>query len=126
MDENTQSLDEKGQAVTLESESEETEIKYLSGWRLHLLTFALCLCVFLVNLEITIVSTSLVTIAESFEEFDQTNWVVSAYLVTYTSFLIPWAKFSDIFGRKWPFLQAFAIFTVFSGGCGASQSMLQL
>ena len=37
-----------------------------------------------------------------------------------------WAKMSDIVGRKPILLIALAIFTLFSGMCGASQSLIQL
>lgn len=40
--------------------------------------------------------------------------------------LIIWAKVSDIFGRKIFAVTAIAIFTIFSGACGAAQSMTQL
>ena len=94
----------------------------------------------MVNIEVVIVSTSLTRISDSLGESDHVNWIVTAYLVTYTSeyrhdalcstkkagFLIVWAKFSDIFGRKWPLLEAFVLFVLFSAGCGASQTMTQL
>lgn len=38
---------------------------------------------FLVNLEVTIVSTSLVAITNDLHGFSETSWVVSGYLVTY-------------------------------------------
>lgn len=41
-------------------------------------------------------------------------------------FLIIWAKLSDIFGRKLFSTIAALIFVVFSGACGAAQSITQL
>jgi MFS family permease len=41
-------------------------------------------------------------------------------------FLIIYAKFSDILGRKFMILVALAIFFAFSIGCGFATSMLQL
>jgi MFS family permease len=40
--------------------------------------------------------------------------------------IIIWAKLSDILGRKPIALAAMAIFTIFSGACGAAQTMTQL
>jgi MFS family permease len=40
--------------------------------------------------------------------------------------VIIWAKLSDIYGRKPFILAALFIFTVFSGACGAAQTMTQL
>ena len=42
------------------------------------------LCLYLVNIEVTIVSTSLVKITNDLHGFDETSWIVSGYLVTYT------------------------------------------
>ncbi|KAI9650305.1 hypothetical protein NHQ30_000318 [Ciborinia camelliae] len=101
-------------------------ITYLQGPRLHLISLAIWVVIFLPNMEISIVGTSLVTITNDFHGFSQTSWIVSAYQLTYTSFLVVWAKMSDIFGRKWTLNLAIAVFVIFSGACGASQSMSQL
>lgn len=123
---------------------------YLSGWRLHTLTlgygnclcnicsvpqllqdifltlYRLCLGIFLVNFEISIISTSLVSITDDLKHFSQSSWVITAYLLTYTSFIIIIAKFSDVYGRKTMILLSMFLFTVFSGGCAAAQTMTQL
>jgi MFS family permease len=108
--------------------------------------------IFFANIESTIVSTSLVTITNEYKSFSQADWIVSAYQITYTcefteivlgplkhrippngadtlvclGFLIIWAKIGDIFGRKPTLLSAMLLFAVFSGGCGAAQTMTQL
>ncbi|KAF7940150.1 uncharacterized protein EAE98_000277 [Botrytis deweyae] len=102
------------------------EITYIQGWRFHLLSFAIGLCVFLVNMEVSIVSTSLVSMTNEFHGFDESTWVITAYLATYTGFLIIWGRLSDVFGRKWTYVATNFIFLAFSAGCGAAQSMLQL
>lgn len=40
--------------------------------------------------------------------------------------LIIWAKLSDIFGRKVVAIVVLVIFTAFSAGCGAAQTITQL
>ena len=77
------------------------QVVYLHGWRLYVLTFAfvteclrisnpnltlnrLCLSLFLSTLEITIVSTSLVSISDALQGFQKDSWIVSSYLLTYT------------------------------------------
>lgn len=73
---------------------------YLQGWRLHVATttyvfyyrcvhvliqtYSLYLSLFLANFEISIVSTSLVAITNSLKGFNESNWIVTAYLVGYT------------------------------------------
>lgn len=44
----------------------------------------MCLSVFLSSLEITIVSTSLVSIVDSLKGSSQASWIVTSYLLTYT------------------------------------------
>lgn len=45
--------------------------------------------VFMVNLEIPVVTTSLVTISKELGGFDKSSWVVSGYLLGYVGKLIP-------------------------------------
>ncbi|EON97493.1 putative mfs multidrug transporter protein [Phaeoacremonium minimum UCRPA7] len=108
------------------SQSNTPPVVYITGWRLYLLTFALCLSLLLSTLETTIVSTSLVSITDALGGFDQRDWIVTAYLLTYTGFLIIYAKFSDILGRKSMLLLAIALFTIFSIVCGSVSNILQL
>lgn len=48
------------------------------------ITCRLCLSIFLVNFEISIVSTSLVSIVDDLHDFGRSSWVVTVYLLTYT------------------------------------------
>ena len=120
------------------------ETVWVTGWRLHTLSlrsapkchaavlaadtlpFSVAMCMFLVNIEVSIVGTSLISITNDLHGFRQVGWVVTAYLITYTSMIIIWAKLSDIFGRKQATMATMIIFVVFSGGCAASHTMNQL
>ncbi|KAH9860969.1 hypothetical protein IAQ61_010705 [Plenodomus lingam] len=99
---------------------------YLRGWRLHLVSLSTCLCLFLVNSEVTVVGTALVSLVKDLNGIEQMGWVVTGYLITYTSMIIIWAKLSDIFGRKYTAIATVLIFTAFSGACGAAQTMNQM
>ncbi|KAL0260906.1 hypothetical protein SLS55_004598 [Diplodia seriata] len=119
---------------------------YIKGWRQYILTLSVALCMFLVNIEVSVVGTSLVSIGDELHGFQQTGWVVTGYLITYTSksphptnrpllkadriptpgMIILWAKLSDIIGRKPVTTATVTIFVIFSGGCAAAQSMTQL
>lgn len=46
--------------------------------------FRLCLCLFLVNFEVTVVSTALLSITDNLRDFGRSSWIVTAYLLTYT------------------------------------------
>ncbi|KAJ4350433.1 uncharacterized protein N0V89_009054 [Didymosphaeria variabile] len=89
-----------------------TDPKSLTGGRLHLMTLGS--------------HTSLLAIIDSLKGYRQAGWVLTSYLLTYTGFIIVWAKLSDIFGRKTCSVASLAIFTIFSGACGGAQTMTQL
>jgi MFS family permease len=80
----------------------------------------------MVNIEVTIVSTSSLAIANDLKSYDKLGWILTGYLITYTGFIIPWAKSSDIFGCKTCIISSLVLFIVFSGGCGAAQTVNQL
>lgn len=105
---------------------------------------SLCICIFLPTLEVSIVSTSLVTLGNELHRFDQTPWVPNAYILTYSGmrpsssslhlnkaqippgFLMIWSRCGDTFGFKVALLSSLAVFVAFSGGCGAAQTLNQL
>ncbi|KAK7956481.1 uncharacterized protein PG986_005703 [Apiospora aurea] len=62
----------------------QSQRNYIQGWRLYTLITALCLSLLLSTLETTIVSTSLVSITNALGGFEQRDWVVTSYLITYT------------------------------------------
>ncbi|KAF2655018.1 MFS general substrate transporter, partial [Lophiostoma macrostomum CBS 122681] len=86
----------------------------------------LALGIFLSSLDLAIVATALVPIANSLGSFDQSTWIVNSYTLTYTGFLIILSKISDIFGRKSTLTASLLFFVVFSAACGASQTTIQL
>ncbi|KAJ5708741.1 major facilitator superfamily domain-containing protein [Penicillium malachiteum] len=101
-------------------------IRYPSGWQLVSIFAGLMISLYLVNLEVTIVSTSLITITDDLRSFDKTSWIVTGFLATYTGFMTTWAKISDMIGRKRTIIASNIIFLVFSLGCGLSQTGNQI
>lgn len=99
---------------------------------------------FLSNLEIPVVTTALVGISDDLGGFRKASWVTTSYLLGYAgnfissatmlkrllnfvaAFIIIFAKISDVFGRKSMLLLTTVAFCIFSGACGAAQSMDQL
>lgn len=95
-------LMEKANMIGLGDEDGEP-IHYLKGLRLQLIMTAfvsmqnskspssvltqsfarLCVCLFLTNLEIPIVTTSLVGITKELQGFDEASWIISSYLLGY-------------------------------------------
>ncbi|KAK0648531.1 major facilitator superfamily domain-containing protein [Cercophora newfieldiana] len=105
---------------------DDTKPEYMKGWGLYMLTAGIWIALFLSTLETTIVSTSLVSIADALSGFQERNWVVTAYFLTYTGFLVIYAKLASIFGSKTMFLLALTLFTIFSIACGLASTMTQL
>ena len=87
--------DVKGTSVDHENQTEPVPAEerpqrtHMSGWRLYVLTFGLCLSLLLSTLETTIVSTSLVSITNALSGFENRDWVVTSYLLTYTGMVAP-------------------------------------
>ncbi|OGM40588.1 hypothetical protein ABOM_010663 [Aspergillus bombycis] len=100
--------------------------QYITGLRLHLITASLFMCLFLTNLEIPIVNTSAFSITREIGGLDKVFWIITAYMLGYVGVLVISAKFSDLFGRKSSLILAILIFMIFSGACGASQTIVQL
>jgi hypothetical protein len=70
------------------SPPEPKQPEFLQGWHLHVLTAGIWIALFLSTLETTIVSTSLVSIADALSGFEERNWVVTSYFLTYTGKII--------------------------------------
>jgi MFS family permease len=87
---------------------------------------SLIISLFLANIEIPIVTTSIVTITDDLGGFDRASWITSAYLLGFVGVIIVWSKLSDILGRKLLYAISLAFFIVFSAACGAAQTLTQL
>jgi MFS family permease len=121
----------------------ETPSPSISPARLNTIIAGLWICLFVAALDTTILTTSLVKIASSFDALEQAAWLITSYLLTYNcEFCCAWFGFcctynpiasllvasslSDIWGLRITMLTYAAIFLIFSMACGAAQSMLQL
>lgn len=81
---------------------------------------------FMVTMELTVVATAIVTISDDIGGFEYSSWVMTSYLLGYIALIIIFSKLSDLFGRKPVLVACIAVFTIFSGACGAAQSITQL
>ncbi|CAJ0553020.1 Ff.00g115320.m01.CDS01 [Fusarium sp. VM40] len=104
----------------------EDELEYLTGWKLFLTFLALCLTVFLVALDQTIIATAIPTITSQFHSIKDVGWYGSAYLLTTCSFQLFFGKLYTLLSIKWTFSGAVLIFEIGSAICGASPSSVVL
>ncbi|KAF1973917.1 MFS general substrate transporter [Bimuria novae-zelandiae CBS 107.79] len=99
---------------------------YPQGARFWLITLGMTIALFLTNLEIPIVTTSVVGITNDLGGFDKAGWLISSYLLGYVAVVVNFAKLSDIFGRKPLLATAIGFFIVASAACGGAQTIVQL
>jgi EmrB/QacA subfamily drug resistance transporter len=81
----------------------------------------------LISLDTNIVAVSLPSIARSFHAgFADVEWVVSAYMVSFASCLLPMGGLADRYGRKKMMLLGLLVFALASLGCGLAPSVMLL
>src|SRR5512140_3749385 len=87
-----------------------------------------CLGIFMLLLDITIVIVALPDISDSFRvaSISPLQWVIDAYALALASLLLTSGILSDRNGRRLLFLIGVAVFTVGSTLCGAANGMVFL
>ncbi|HEY0186717.1 MAG TPA: MFS transporter, partial [Cellulomonas sp.] len=87
---------------------------------------ALLASMLLSSLDQSIVGTAMPTIVGELNGVEHQGWVVTAYILAIAIVMPLYGKFGDLWGRRWPFLVAIALFTVASAGAGFAQSFIEL
>ncbi|KAI5850055.1 major facilitator superfamily domain-containing protein [Tricharina praecox] len=93
---------------------------------LTLISIALCLAVFLVALDQTIIATAIPKITDQFEALEDVGWYGSAYMLTMCSFQLIYGKIYTYFSIKYCFLGAVTLFEVGSLICAVAQNSVML
>lgn len=101
-------------------------VEYPTGVKLQLITLALCLSVFLMALDNSIIATAIPKITDQFHSLDDVGWYGSAYLLTTASFQLLFGKFYSYFSIKWVYLIAIGIFELGSLICGVAPNSVAL
>lgn len=95
--------------------------------RPRLVLTLVCVAVFMLMLDTTVVTAALAGIRADFDSsIDGLQWVVDAYAIPLAGVLLTFATFGDRFGRKRLFLIGMAVFTVSSLVLATSGSVLEL
>src|SRR6202453_5250273 len=88
---------------------------------------AVCVAIFMLLLDITVVNVALPDIQRSLHSsFQDLQWVVNAYALTLAAFLLTAGAVSDLIGRRRVFVAGLVVFTTASAVCGLSSSPLML
>ena len=84
----------------------------------------LCLGVFMILLDGTIVNIAIPDVLTSFQTgFSQVEWVMNAYLLAFAVLLITTGRFGDLYGRKLFFILGGLFFTLASLACGLAPTI---
>ncbi|ODQ50977.1 putative MFS toxin efflux pump [Saitoella complicata NRRL Y-17804] len=100
--------------------------EYPHGAKLALIMLSLCLAVFLVALDNTIIATAIPRITERFKSLDDVGWYASSYLLTACSFQPSFGKIYTQFSLKWTFLICISIFELGSLICAIAPNSTTL
>ena len=88
---------------------------------------AVCVGIFMLLIDITVVNVALPSIQRSLHaNFSDLQWVVNAYALTLAALLLTAGSLADLFGRKRLFVVGLVIFTASSLACGLAQSPVML
>ncbi|KAK0610986.1 major facilitator superfamily-domain-containing protein [Immersiella caudata] len=100
--------------------------EYPSGMKLGLITLALCLSVFLMALDNSIIATAIPEITNEFKSLPDVGWYGSAYLLTTAALQLLFGRFYTFFSIKLIYLIAIFIFEVGSLICAVAQNSVTL
>ncbi|KAJ2986027.1 hypothetical protein NUW54_g9932 [Trametes sanguinea] len=82
--------------------------------------------IFLVAMDVTIVTSTYASIGSQFEQLQNSSWIATGYMLSMTSFQPLYGKLSDIFGRKSCLIFAYTIFALGCLFCGLARNMTEL
>ncbi|KAK8216891.1 MFS sugar transporter [Zalaria obscura] len=108
------------------TEEEEDEEDYPTSFKLGMITTALCLSVFCMALDNTIIATAIPKITDQFKSINDVGWYGSAYLLTTCAFQLLFGKFYTFLPIKWVYLTALGIFELGSFICGIAPNSVAL
>ncbi|KAL7656749.1 hypothetical protein ACMYSQ_005823 [Aspergillus niger] len=117
-------MSEPEAAASLERDPTEDSNHYIDGVKLAALMISISLCMFLVSLDRTIISTALPTITNEFHSFDDMAWYGSAYMLTGSVMQLPLGTLYQIYAPKYVFLAIMLVFIVGSAVCGGASNSL--
>ncbi|KAH6847202.1 major facilitator superfamily domain-containing protein [Chaetomium sp. MPI-CAGE-AT-0009] len=100
--------------------------EYPSGLTLGLIVLALCLSVFTMALDNSIIATAIPKITDEFQSLPDVGWYACSYLLTTAALQLLFGRFYTLFSIKYVFLIAIFLFEVGSLICGVAQNSVTL
>ncbi|KAJ5502678.1 Major facilitator superfamily domain general substrate transporter [Penicillium fimorum] len=109
-----------------DAETAQDEEQYPTAWKLMLISIGLCLCVFCVALDNTIIATAIPKITDQFNSLEDVGWYGSSYLLTTCAVSLMFGKLYTFYSIKWIYLTALFIFEIGSLVCAVTPSSVGL
>ncbi|KAH8130229.1 hypothetical protein FP744_10004129 [Trichoderma asperellum] len=106
--------------------SRETPETSMSIKRFGLVCFGVCPGLLLSIMDSSVLAASLYRMGVDFQEHSLINWVVLAYTLGYTGFIVTSTVLSDIIGQRCALLLFYSLFLAFSAACGFAKDVNQL
>ncbi|KAJ5796867.1 uncharacterized protein N7518_005407 [Penicillium psychrosexuale] len=106
--------------------SSQKEPQYPGKAKLILITLSLSLCMFLVGLDNTIISSAIPKITDDFNALEDVGWYASAFMLTVCTFQLMWGKLFTFYTIKWVYLASLFIFELGSLICGVAPTSTAL
>lgn len=125
IDEKEAQVNEKRNS-TASNGDEEDDFEYPTKWKLAIITLALCLSVFCMALDNTIIATAIPRITDQFKALNDVGWYGSAYMLTTCATQLLYGKFYTFYSIKWVYLTALFIFELGSLLCGVAPNSTAL
>ncbi|KKK12024.1 hypothetical protein ARAM_005002 [Aspergillus rambellii] len=120
------SLTEGNKDQQTQDEDTEENVEYAQSWELYIITIGLCLAVFCLAIDNTILATAIPKITDQFNSLGDIGWYGSAYLLTFCALTLQFGKMYTFYSTKWVFLSALAFFEIGSLICGVAPNSLAL
>ncbi|KAH7401930.1 major facilitator superfamily domain-containing protein [Phaeosphaeria sp. MPI-PUGE-AT-0046c] len=105
---------------------DEDGFEYPTKGKLAAITTALCLSVFCMALDNTIIATAIPRITDQFKALNDVGWYGSSYLLTTCATQLIYGKFYTFYSIKWVYLIALFIFELGSLICGVAPNSTAL
>ncbi|KAI3320949.1 MFS general substrate transporter [Xylariaceae sp. AK1471] len=96
------------------------DLEYPSGFKFWLALTTLCLGIFLITLDSTIVATAIPYITDEFHSLKDVGWYGSIYLMALCISQLLFGKLTSRYSARWVYTGAMFVFLVGSALCGAA------
>ena len=126
IDETAIPMTKKGEHTTEETIPISEPSQLLKGFRLFITLLGLCLAVFCVALDNTIIATAIPYITDQSKNLNDIGWYGTVYLLMTCAFQLLYGKLYKYFSIKGVFLSGLFIFEVGSLICGVAPTSISL